>query len=134
MTEGSMVQNERGGRTADCVTPVRHPMLTVLRNLGWAALVSQGVPLLLRSIRLLDSGSVITLYMLLLFVASGLAVVLGLTRPIVEDDRGRIRRRWGCYLLSIVGRHCVLLFGSGLACIYRLLLALGDVIRTRRLL
>ena len=93
MTKESMVQNERGGRTADCVTPVRHPMLTV----------SQGVPLLLRSIRLLDSGSVITLYMLLLFVASGLAVVLGLTRPIVEDDRGRIRRRWGCYLLSIVG-------------------------------
>ena len=103
VTEESMVQNERGGRTADCVTPVRHPMLTVLRNLGWAALVSQGVPLLLRSIRLLDSGSAITLYMLLLFVASGLAVVLGLTRPIVEDERGRIRRRWGCYLLSIVG-------------------------------
>lgn len=103
MTEGSMVQNERGGRTADCAMPIRHTMLTVLRNLGWAALVSQGVPLLLRSIRLLDSGSVITLYMLLLFVASGLAVVLGLTRPIVEDDRGRIRRRWGCYLLSIVG-------------------------------
>ena len=98
-----MVQNERGGRTADCAMPILHTMLTVLRNLGWAALVSQGVPLLLRSIRLLDSGSVITLYMLLLFVASGLAVVLGLTRPIVEDDRGRIRRRWGCYLLSIVG-------------------------------
>ena len=98
-----MVQNERGGRTADCAMPIRHTMLTVLRNFGWAALVSQGVPLLLRSIRLLDSGSVITLYMLLLFVASGLAVVLGLTRPIVEDDRGRIRRRWGCYLLSIVG-------------------------------
>lgn len=103
MTEGSMVQNERGGRTADCAMPIRHTMLTVLRNLGWAALVSQGVPLLLHSIRLLDSGSAITLYMLLLFVASGLAVVLGLTRPIVEDDRGRIRRRWGCYLLSIVG-------------------------------
>ena len=103
MTEEILVLNERGGRTADCVTPVRHPMLTVLRNLGWAALVSQGVPLLLRSIRLLDSGSAITLYMLLLFASFGLAVVLGLTRPIVEDDRGRIRRRWGCYLLSIVG-------------------------------
>ena len=62
VTEGSMVQNERGGRTADCAMPIRHTMLTVLRNLGWAALVSQGVPLLLRSIRLLDSGSAITLY------------------------------------------------------------------------
>ena len=103
MTEGSMVQNERGGRTADCAMPIRHTMLTVLRNLGWAALVSQGVPLLLRSIRLLDSGSAITLYILLLFVTSGLAAVLGLTRPIVEDECGRIRRRWGCYLLSIVG-------------------------------
>ena len=103
MTEGSMVQNERGGRTADCAMPIRHTMLTVLRNLGWVALVSQGVPLLLRSIRLLDSGSAITLYILLLFVTSGLAAVLGLTRPIVEDERGRIRRRWGCYLLSIVG-------------------------------
>ena len=103
VTEESMVQNERGELTADCAMPIRHTMLTVLRNLGWAALVSQGVPLLLHSIRLLDSGSAITLYMLLLFVASGLAVVLGLTRPIVEDDRGRIRRRWGCYLLSIVG-------------------------------
>ena len=102
-TEGSMVQNERGGRTADCAMPIRHTMLTVLRNLGWAALVSQGVPLLLRSIRLLDSGSAITLYILLLFVTSGLAAVLGLTRPIVEDECGRIRRRWGCYLLSIVG-------------------------------
>lgn len=103
VTEGSMVQNERGGRTADCAMPIRHTMLTVLRNLGWAALVSQGVPLLLRSIRLLDSGSAITLYILLLFVTSGLAAVLGLTRPIVEDECGRIRRRWGCYLLSIVG-------------------------------
>ena len=103
MTEESMVQNERGERTADCAMPIRHTMLTVLRNLGWAALVSQGVPLLLHSIRLLDSGSAITLYMLLLFVASGLAVVLGLTRPIVEDESGRIRGRWGCYLLSIVG-------------------------------
>lgn len=128
-----MVQNERGGRTADCAMPIRHTMLTVLRNLGWAALVSQGVPLLLRSIRLLDSGSAITLYILLLFVTSGLAAVLGLTRPIVEDECGRIRRRWGCYLLSIVG-IVYSLFGSGLACIYRLLLALGDVIRTRRLL
>ena len=98
-----MAENDRVGQAVDCVTPVRHPMLTVLRNLGWAALVSQGVPLLLRSIRLLDSGSATTLYMLLLFVASGLAVVLGLTRPILEDGRGRIRRRWGCYLLSIVG-------------------------------
>ena len=103
VTEESMVQNERGELTADCAMPIRHTMLTVLRNLGWAALVSQGVPLLLRSIRLLDSGSAITLYMLLLFVASGLAVVLGLTRPIVEDEGGRIRRRWGCYLLSFVG-------------------------------
>ena len=103
VTEGSMVQNERGGRTADCAMPIRHTMLTVLRNLGWAALVSQGVPLLLRSIRLLGSGSAITLYILLLFVTSGLAAVLGLTRPIVEDECGRIRRRWGCYLLSIVG-------------------------------
>lgn len=103
MTKESMVQNERGERTADCAMPIRHKMLTVLRNLGWAALVSQGVPLLLHSIRLLDSGSAITLYMLLLFVASGLAVVLGLTRPIVEDESGRIRGRWGCYLLSIVG-------------------------------
>ena len=109
MTEEILVLNERGGLAADCVTPIRHTMLTVLRNLGWAALVSQGVPLLLRSIRLLDSGSAITLYMLLLFVASGLAAVLGLTRPIVEDERGRIRRRWGCYLLSIVGIvHCCL--------------------------
>lgn len=103
VTKESMVQNERGERTADCAMPIRHKMLTVLRNLGWAALVSQGVPLLLHSIRLLDSGSAITLYMLLLFVASGLAVVLGLTRPIVEDESGRIRGRWGCYLLSIVG-------------------------------
>lgn len=103
MTKESMVQNERGERTADCAMSIRHTMLTVLRNLGWAALVSQGVPLLLHSIRLLDSGSAITLYMLLLFVASGLAVVLGLTRPIVEDESGRIRGRWGCYLLSIVG-------------------------------
>ena len=103
VTEGSMVQNERGELTADCAMPIRHTMLTVLRNLGWAALVSQGVPLLLHSIRLLDSGSAITLYMLLLFVASGLAVVLGLTRPILEDGRGRIRGRWGCYLLSFVG-------------------------------
>ena len=103
MTEESMVQNERGELTADCAMPIRHTMLTVLRNLGWAALVSQGVPLLLRSIRLLDSGSAITLYILLLFVTSGLAAVLGLTRPIVEDECGRIRRRWGCYLLSIVG-------------------------------
>ena len=103
VTEGSMVQNERGELTADCAMPIRHTMLTVLRNLGWAALVSQGVPLLLRSIRLLDSGSAITLYILLLFVTSGLAAVLGLTRPIVEDECGRIRRRWGCYLLSIVG-------------------------------
>ena len=98
-----MVQNERGELTADCAMPIRHTMLTVLRNLGWAALVSQGVPLLLRSIRLLDSGSAITLYILLLFVTSGLAVVLGLTRPILEDGRGRIRGRWGCYLLSFVG-------------------------------
>ena len=97
------MQNERGGRTADCAMPIRHTMLTVLRNLGWVALVSQGVPLLLRSIRLLDSGSAITLYILLLFVTSGLAAVLGLTRPIVEDECGRIRRRWGCYFLSIVG-------------------------------
>ena len=103
MTEESMVQNERGELTADCAMPIRHTMLTVLRNLGWAALVSQGVPLLLHSIRLLDSGSAITLYILLLFVTSGLAAVLGLTRPIVEDECGRIRRRWGCYLLSIVG-------------------------------
>lgn len=103
VTEESMVQNERGELTADCAMPIRHTMLTVLRNLGWAALVSQGVPLLLRSIRLLDSGSAITLYILLLFVTSGLAAVLGLTRPIVEDECGRIRRRWGCYLLSIVG-------------------------------
>ena len=96
VTEGSMVQNERGGRTADCAMPIRHTMLTVLRNLGWAALVSQGVPLLLRSIRLLDSGSVITLYMLLLFVASGLAVVLGLTRPIVgiENSDGNTNVRF----------------------------------------
>ena len=109
VTKESMVESERGGLAADCAMPIRHPMLTVLRNLGWAALVSQGVPLLLRSIRLLDSGSAITLYMLLLFVASGLAVVLGLTRPILEDERGRIRRRWGCYLLSIVGIvHCCL--------------------------
>ena len=103
VTEESMVQNERGELTADCAMPIRHTMLTVLRNLGWAALVSQGVPLLLRSIRLLDSGSAITLYILLLFVTSGLAAVLGLTRPIVEDECGRIRRRWGCYLLSFVG-------------------------------
>ena len=103
VTEESMVQNERGELTADCAMPIRHTMLTVLRNLGWAALVSQGVPLLLRSIRLLDSGSAITLYILLLFVTSGLAAVLGLTRPILEDGRGRIRGRWGCYLLSIVG-------------------------------
>ena len=27
MTEEILVLNERDGRTADCVTPVRHPML-----------------------------------------------------------------------------------------------------------